>query len=327
MDKQKNRQTYLPNEFHLWAKKSETGFIFQTNSKMLHGKLIAALCLALLVWSLALSKFPGTYERWMNNALIPQSGWWVLAFAIISTFKRRSLILSQNPNNHPFIFLVGISIMIGLSFWGWESAYLVHLVWLFATSLLIFGMGGRSFLYVVIFSLIILMLLPGLPKGVENVFLLKLQNMATSFTCGFCKLVLSEDYVCLGYEIFLPGHKNLAGAGPIATLVIAQECTGFRSLFGMVLLALLFISNPRMPSMKKLILLIIAMSLAIVFNMVRLAITTVLYHYGFKESLVGMWHSLLGNFAIGMAALLLYFIYRLFLQKRQMNKTISALKG
>jgi exosortase/archaeosortase family protein len=160
---------------------------------------------------------------------------------------------------------------------------------------------------VVLPAMVFLVFLGGVTSNLGETGLRWLRDFSAGYSALFCRTFLSEDYVRQGYHIYLP---DASGGGIRAAINVTTECGGYRSFLGMVLLALLFCSDPRVTLRRKFILACSSLALALGGNMVRLSISAMLNHCGQEHLVSGVFHPALGQMLIGIEAVLLYVLWR-----------------
>lgn len=77
-------------------------------------------------------------------------------------------------------------------------------------------------------------------------------------------------------------------------VVISAECSGLRSMMGMVIMAGYFSISDRLSLGKTVVMICAAVSLALALNLIRIIITIELYLHNLQDYAVGKWHGLLG---------------------------------
>ena len=254
--------------------------------------------------------FPGAVEQWNDNHMIPQLYFWGLVFAGFAIVKRRGLIKLTATAARVSCWIIGCMPFVILWVWPWQSAYVAHYFYIFAVAFLFFCVGGKTWIRVILPSLIFLLMCPGLPAGVNEYIILRLQDYCSWIGFVYCKCALSWDYVKDGHMLFLPWADGIISSGgrPRVAIKIAEECSGFGSLVGMGLLGLFYGINPELRLLKKVTLFAFAIGLAVGFNTLRIFISSTFIHYGLKNLTSAVPHSLLGHILMGVEIVILYIV-------------------
>lgn len=277
-------------------------------------EFIAVLCLLAVSWLVVPYRWPDAVRDWINNEAFPQLWFWVCVFAFGSIVMRRALIGEGAEVKKPIWILTTATMLLVPWVWRWDSphmVYYVHLVW---SAVLIYGFGGIGWLRLILPALLFFCFLTGLPLfACEGI----LQGISTKFTLVFCQTFLSADYIGHGHWVYLPLVGHAGDPGLLSSVEVTAECSGGRSLLGMVLLAMLFCADLRLRMRRKLFLFGLAVSVGIAGNMVRLGISVVLNHHGMEHLASGLPHSFLGQLLVGVEAVIVYLLWRRLLQERQ----------
>lgn len=272
-------------------------------------RFIAALCLIGLAWMAIPYHHTAAVSGWIDNDMLPKAGVWVLLFAVCSIKMRWALLAELNVSSRLLWVAVGGLMLILPWVWPWRSPHAAHYAHLGASALLIYGLGGRCWLRVVLPALAILLLLPGLPPAAHVFVVGKLQRFQDVYVFLFSRTVLSADYIRYHGGIVLPVLPAAPDSGVTAAFGVMRECSGYRSLFGMVLLSLLWCAHPGLSIRGKSLLFAAAVSMAVVFNLLRITITVILLHVGLRQLATGTTHSLFGHVVIGIEMVLLYSLF------------------
>ena len=206
-------------------------------------KLVFALCFVGLSWLAIPYYYPNDVATWIDNETLPKAGIWILTFAVISIVKRRSLLKNSTVPGRLHWVALGIAMLLLSWIRPWHSPHIAYYWHIGSSSIFIYGCGGRTWLRVVLPALIILLLFPGLPSTAYDSVVSVLQDFQVQCASLFCRIVLSINGIRYENCILLPFAGNLTGSGSLAAFSVLEDCSGYRSLFGMTLLSILWGSH------------------------------------------------------------------------------------
>lgn len=272
-------------------------------------KFVLTLCVMALAWTIIPLRHSAMSAQWFDNEMIPKSGYWVIAFAVLALWKRWSLLSHEYQKKHPVWLFLGVILIL----WTWTcplSAHTIHYVILIATMAIVFGLGGWLWLRLIFPSMIIMCFLSGLPPSFHAALLSLLQNFVARVGHAFCKLFLSAEYVRDGLTIYRPDFLGNSFQNTTSACEVAPECSGIRSLFGLSLISVLYAAELLVPIPRKLIILSTGILLALLANLIRVIITLSLFHHGQKELASGLAHSALGQGMMILGVVCLFIIFR-----------------
>jgi len=273
-------------------------------------KLILTLCLIALSWTIIPLRYSAVSAQWFDNEIIPKSGYWVIAIALLGLWKRWPLLRQKHQKKYPAWLFLGVILIL----WTWTSslsAHAMHYIILIAAAAIVFGIGGWLWLRLVFPSLIILCFLSGLPPSFHAELLLLLQNLVARVGHAFCKFFLSAGYVRDGLMIYRPVFWGNSLPRITSVSQVAPECSGIRSLFGLSLISVLFAAELFVPILRKLVIFIVAILLALLANFTRAIVTLSLLHHNQKELASGLAHAALGQGIMLLEVVCLFVIVRL----------------
>ena len=240
-------------------------------------------------WSVIPLRHPRIVAGWLHNEMLPYAGLWVVGLSLAILVMRRSL-LTGSTKLRPVWLSIGGALLCLL--WGWRlSPHLSHYAHLAASAACMAAIGGRAWLRVTAPALVALGCLPGLPPGAHELVLGSLQALGEFVTLAYCRGFLDAGYTQAGGGIVLAEP----GVGWVVSLRIGPACSGYRSLFGLMLLSLLCCSHPRLSLRQSLLIVGIGPLLAVSVNVLRLLTTASLHHYGLRALASGVAHSALGQ--------------------------------
>jgi exosortase len=262
------------------------------------------------VWSVIPYYFPSAVASWLDNPEFPKVGYWVLLSAAVTIYFRQRFF-RPTPCKWPVI-IVGVLMYVPL-YWGRAfEPYWIHYYFVAVAAIIVYGCGGRSWIKVIGPALIILLLLPAIPPPVYGDVVEVLKETTTQFALFFSQTFLSPEYRRFGDRVFLPVTPGTMGVVSLVRLWVVDECSGIRSFLGMIILSTFWAADFRVSIVKKLLLCIAAVALAIGSNLVRVGITAVLFHEGHDELTRGLPHSALGQMIYFGELAVLYGVYRWF---------------
>jgi exosortase/archaeosortase family protein len=231
-----------------------------------------------------------------------------MAFFIVSVFSRQG-ILKHLPSSKPTRWrLVGILPVLLFILWPWQNPENAQCGFVFALAGLAYAVGGKTWLIVLWPGLIFLGLCSGIPTVIEQFIIARLQEYASWLSFHYCKWFLNNYYIKEGNGIFLLDISNFPQLGYQLGFIVNQECSGYKSLLGMSILAFLYTTVTRFSKERKCVLFVIAIGLALLFNTVRLLLSATFIHYGLKELTGETPHAMLGHLMMGIEVILLFWL-------------------
>lgn len=273
-------------------------------------------------WSVIPIRHPNVVSHWFNNEVSPWGGVWVVMLALSTIWMRRSFLLVLVKNvGEPLWGLAGFAAIFAI--WAFPlPPRFGHYLYLIAFAAVLYGVGGAGWLRACIPALAILACLPGLPSAVHEAVVASLQVLGAVVATGFCKLFFSAEYVRVGTSVALPLSAEQSSTGGLIGLcvVVGPGCSGYRSLFGLLLVSLTCCAHPQLPVRGKVALLAAAVTMAIAINMLRIVVSTSFYHYGLEDFASGTAHSALGQALIVLEVVVLYLLWRQLLKKHPQRK-------
>jgi len=139
--------------------------------------------------------------------------------------------------------------------------------------------------------LFMLLMIPPHDHIVDSVTL-ALQKAMTLLANGWFAIFSERLIGSDGSDFYFAQYDGLLEIGP--------ECSGVRSLLGMIVAALFFAAKDRLSFLKTVFLTVGAMGVALSFNFIRVLVTMQLHLDGWKEYASGGWHGLFGMFVFVM---------------------------
>jgi exosortase len=259
--------------------------------------------LALTFWfgALLLAAYgPTLYELIVESLEDPDLGHVVFAPIIAGyiAWTDRERLLSLRPRGSPvgliLVFLGLLMLCIGPPSLA-TFTFVKRFGFLFSLGGTILFLGGFSLLRALAYALMLLVLMIPLPAFVYDRLTLPLQLIASQ---------LSEVTLeTLGFSVLREGNVLHL---PSQTLSVVEACSGLRSLYGLVFLALAYAYFFTERPARRAILIASALPVAIAANTARITVTAVLGEYA-PEYTHGIYHDALGwsVFVFGFLMLLL----------------------
>ena len=148
---------------------------------------------------------------------------------------------------------------------------------------------GKASLVVIGGPLLFLCLMVPVTESVLELAMLGLQHFF-SYITGLLAPLIHDNYV--GRDRFMLRFAD--SEKPL--FIISEECSGLRSMMGMVILAWYFSMVYRLSLRKIVTTLLTATALALALNLIRIVLTIELHLRHLQTYAEGRWHGLLGIF-------------------------------
>lgn len=166
------------------------------------------------------------------------------------------------------------------------SVRLAGYLFVISLILLFFGSLGKKMGRACLGPLVFMSLMVPPYNGLANEVTLMLQHIF-SFTVDLLAPLLSSDYI--GREGFILLFMNYD-----RPIIIAPECSGIRSLLGMLIIGLYLVIMDHLPLGKTTVMILTSIAVALTFNLIRIIATIELRLCGLKTFAEGRWHGLFG---------------------------------
>ncbi|OQY21953.1 MAG: exosortase [Desulfobacteraceae bacterium 4572_35.2] len=204
--------------------------------------------------------------------------------------------LAVQPNNSGFLAVIGSLVLLILGFAGTEYFTMrVSLVFLLA-SIVILWFGWVVF-RALLFPLAFLLFMVPLPYIVYDALAFPLKLLVAKFSVISLKL--------MGIAVLREGNIIMF---PQTVLEVADACSGLRSLMSLIALAVAYAAFSHTSHIKRIIIVLSAVPIAIVTNMFRVIVTGVLaQHYG-AAAAEGFFHEFAGITVFAIAMILLFLL-------------------
>jgi len=166
------------------------------------------------------------------------------------------------------------------------SVRLAGYLFVISLILLFFGSLGKKMGRAGLGPLVFMSLMVPPCKGLVNEVTLMLQHIF-SFTVDLLAPLFSSNYIGREGVVFWFMNYDIP-------IVIAPECSGIRSLLGMLIIGSYWAIMDRLPPGKKIVVILTSIALALTFNLIRIIATIQLRLYGLETFAEGRWHGLFG---------------------------------
>ena len=197
------------------------------------------------------------------------SGFFVAPIALFIMYSRRGQIESTKvrPNWWGFLLLATI-LMLRFPLYEWNEQYIEAATLPLIVAVLVFALGGAHLLRVSLPAVVFLGFMLPLPPSLNALLSRPLQTVAT---VGSVSLLQA-----LGVPVIAQGNVIITGETP---LEVARACNGLSMLLSFItLIAAIVILVPR-PWPERILLILSAIPIAVLTNIIRIAITAVAYRW------------------------------------------------
>ena len=281
-------------------------------------RFLAAVAFLCLAWSAVATRHRGAVAQWLSNDMLPGAGVWVLVLAGYTIWCRKTLLArSPQVRKGPIGSWILIAAVLLLILWTQPtSAVVAHYLSLLAGIAFLHGIGASSALRVMFPAMAIVTFLPALSPSAYRHLGQPIQELVAAAVTPFCRFLLAADYVRNGTDILCVAES---GHEVLVAVRVEAECSGYRSLIGVTLMALVWGSNPRSSIRQKLMLLGCAFGLAFLGNLLRVASSIALHHHGLTELASGMAHAALGQGLVLLEIIGLFALWRVLLRRTRIG--------
>lgn len=204
--------------------------------------------------------------------------------------------LTVEPSNSGLLAVIGSLGLLILGFAGTEYFTMrVSLVFLLA-SIVIFWFGWVVF-RALLFPLAFLLFMVPLPYIVYDAMAFPLKLLVAKFSVVSLKL--------MGIAVLREGNIIMF---PQTVLEVADACSGLRSLMSLIALAVAYAAFSHTSHIKRIIIVLSAVPIAIATNMFRVIVTGVLAQYYGAAAAEGFFHEFAGITVFAIAMVLLFLL-------------------
>lgn len=194
-------------------------------------------------------------------------GFFVAPISLAILWTRRGRIVPSNvrPNGWGFVPLV---ILVALRFplFEWNEQYLESATLPLIVAALVFTIGGAHLLRVTLPAVVFLGFMLPLPPSLNALLARPLQTVATNGSVALLQM--------LGVPVLAEGNVIITGETP---LEVARACNGLSMLLSFVTLIVAIVILVPRAWPERILLLLSAVPIAIISNILRIAITAVAY--------------------------------------------------
>lgn len=254
--------------------------------------IVAAAVLALLSWPV----WRWLWQEWMGNeyyshgVLIPA----VVLFLIFQRMRNdKSFSWNWDANNLACLLLVALGLVAFLYLINTKTYYLASFVLILLIGLLIWAFGGKIAASKLLFPIAYLAFMVPLP-------FIERSTLPLALFTGVCSSGLVQ---LLGIKLDIVGNAITL---PNANLVIGAQCSGINSLISLTALTALSAYILEGPLWAKILLTLLAIPLALISNILRVASLIFVAKWYGAESAFTFYHDYSGPIFFIAVLLLLY---------------------
>lgn len=220
-------------------------------------------------------------------------GLFVPVFSVLLAWMDRRGIRAVGPPGHPagLLLVAGAIALLGGGHWL-DSLFVQGLAVAPAVAGLVMWALGPHALRLMAFPIAFLLFMAPLPRPVVEAVTLNLQLFAAAFAAGALRLL---DIPVL--------HTGVVIELPSITLEVAEICNGLRFLAALVVLTTAFAHITQRTPVRKLVLALSAVPVAILANAGRVAVIAVATQYIGPEVAAGTTHHVIGKLVWAMTLL------------------------
>lgn len=240
---------------------------FITNNKLItYGGIIFLCCLTLICYA--------DIIQWMVNRYTSADSYYSHGFLIplVSIFliwqEKDRLHMLENTNSYLGLIIVLLSLLLHIV----GTVIYIHSVSGFSLFFLIIGLTlflfGFQITRIIAFPLVFLVFMFPLPMAFISTISFPLKIIAAKSGVWFVSL-LGVPVLQEGFHISIPG----------GSLIVGNPCSGLRSLISFLALGGLYSYLTPLPLIKKWILFITSIPIALLVNMVRVSILVLISHF------------------------------------------------
>lgn len=258
-----------------------------------------------LLWGIIFSRCPVMVQEWSGNEMVPLQGYSALAISLLALWRRHPL-LAQSCGGGSYLW---VTIGILLLLWIWTTSLMPHVkhyIFLAACAAIFGGAKGWTGLRLILPSLLILVYVAALPSEITQRLIEDLQIFAATVGQWFGQTFLSKDIFRSGIMLF--GFDTEFPSFQRGIVVVAPQCSGYRSLFGLSMISLLFAADRQLGISRKILLFLGSLALAIACNLLRIVAALCVRHF-YTYSIEGLSHSLLGIALMLLELIILFCVY------------------
>ena len=214
--------------------------------------------------------------------------YFILPVSLWLIFRKRAelKVLFKKPDSHKGILYYALFLLGIFTFtfgWRWDYLIISTLSLVFVLYGLVGFLYGKKVVSSITFPLLYLLMLVPPPLGIVDNITLPMRHLISNLT----EVVLKFFH----YPISREGLLLTIGTHEV---FMGQPCSGFRSLVTMFALALVYIYLSKGKILKKLILLLSVVPLALLGNLIRIIILCLITYYFGEKVAQGFFHNFSG---------------------------------
>jgi exosortase len=240
------------------------------------------------------------YHDWLKNP--DYSHGFLIPFATIyMIWYRREIIKKTNitPSNYGLILLIFGAFQYSLGYIGAEHFLQSTSMITVMLGICLYFYGGGITSNILTPILFLIFMIP-LPAVIWNSFAFNIKLIATKIAVYLMQLI--------GIVVLQEGNVlNLPGV----TLEVVDACSGLRSLISLLALSVLIDYLSNLHLLKKVLLVVLAIPIAMISNVIRLVLTAFLIERFGIDTTKGFYHALSGILVYTIGLIFLIMVYKL----------------
>ena len=277
-----------------------------TLTESIHHNRICLLLTLLLLAGLYSSIVPGMVMQWYEDDNYSH-GFLVPFIAGYFLYLRRDELKNARvaPSNLGILVIVLALIQLAVTFLCTEYFTLRASLIVLIAGLILYYFGNEVFRSVRMPILYLLFMVP-LPYIIYNALAFPLKLFVTKVSVGFLKVI--------GIAVVREGNIIMF---PAITLEVADACSGMRSLISLLALSTAYAFFLRTSRLRRWIIILAAIPIAVVCNAVRVIATGILAQYYGARAAEGFFHEFAGMAVFSCAIVMLVLMGALLTRKDQ----------
>ncbi len=228
---------------------------------------MTALLAAAIGWSFR-SSFAVLIDRWTRDDNYTY-GWLIIPIAVAILWQRRDRLAGLNVRPSWFNF-IPLAVLFASRYWlyerndQWLEAAMIPVV----VAATVFAMGGWRLIKWTLPAVIYLFFMIPLPPRFNDLLAAPLQTLATIGSVSVLQAI--------GQPVLAEGNVIWIGS---QRLEVAEACRGLSMLLAFVSLITAMVIFVKRPIWERIVLLASTIPIALISNIIRIAVTAVLYRY------------------------------------------------
>ncbi len=272
--------------------------------------------IALLLWWFFHEEVDRIVYRWINDPSWSH-GFLIPLFSLYFLNQHRDEILrvETKPSYMGLALLIGCFVFYALDVVHFKIAYFQPLTLIAAIGAVVLFLGGWKLVKYSWLPVIYLVFAVKLPDRLYKEITMPMRRLAAGISTGLLNLVSELEAVAKGVVI----HVTYRGKPMEPPLDVADACSGMRLLMAFLALGVAMAYLHYRPAWQRLILLGSTIPIAILCNVIRVAVTGFIYVLWDPKYAQGIYHDLLGMLmlplAFGLYGLLAWFMSNIFVEE------------